>query len=295
MTGRTLRLGLAQYSCTEDRLTNLERAQASVRRLASDGAQLVVLPELFQAPYFCQTEDPSHFNWAEPAQGPSVTAMIELARSQGVVLVVPFFERRSAGLYHNSAVVLDESGSQLGMYRKMHIPDDPQYFEKYYFAPGDLGFHPIDTPRARLGVLVCWDQWYPEASRLMALAGAQILVYPTAIGWSPEEKESLGVDQRDAWKTMHRAHAIANGVFVAAVNRVGVEHSAAGQLEFWGHSLVCDPRGRILAEAGETPEDLVVDCDLCLIEQQRQMWPFFRDRRIDAYQGLLARWLDEAP
>jgi N-carbamoylputrescine amidase len=260
---------------------------------AVDGANVIVLPELYHAPYFCQTLDVEATELAEPLDGPCVSAMASIARERRVVVAVPFFERRAPGLAHNSMIVLGPDGERLGLYRKMHIPDDPQFEEKFYFAPGDLGFRPIATPHGKLGPLICWDQWFPEAARLQSLAGAQILLYPTAIGWIPNEKVELGAHQLDAWKTMQRSHAIANGVFVVAVNRVGVESVGDRQIEFWGHSFVCDPAGRVLAEAGESEATLLVEIDLGAIAEQRKWWPFLRDRRIDAYQGLLSRYLDE--
>ena len=267
-------------------------AALAAEAAARAGAKLVLLPELYHAPSFCQHADPCEFARAEPIGGPAVAAMAEVARRCGVVVAVPFFERRATGLYHNSMVVLGPDGSQLGLYRKMHIPDDPQFEEKFYFTPGDRGFAPIDTPVGRLGPLICWDQWFPEAARLQALAGAELLLYPTAIGWLASEKAELGAAQLDAWKTMQRSHAIANGVFVAAVNRIGVETMGDRSVEFWGHSFVCDPSGVVLAEAGEGEETLLVDIDFAKIAEQRRWWPFLRDRRIDAYGGLLSRYID---
>lgn len=285
------KLALVQRSCVgSDTVIGAVRA---ARDAARSGAQLIVLPELYHAPYFCQTTDPNEFERAEPLDGPSVVAMAEVAREHQVVIAVPMFEKRSVGLYHNSLVMLGPDGSRLGLYRKMHIPHDPQFEEKFYFAPGDLGFRPVDTPVGRLGPLICWDQWFPEAARLQALAGAQILLYPTAIGWLQSEKAELGAAQLDAWKTMQRSHAIANGVFVVAVNRIGVEHVGERNVEFWGHSFVCDPSGVVIAEAGEGEQTLLVDIDLALIAEQRRWWPFLRDRRIDAYQGLLSRYIDD--
>jgi N-carbamoylputrescine amidase len=254
--------------------------------------EIVCLQELFASQYFCQVEDAALFELSEPIPGPSTRALGETAKELGVTLVVPLFERRLAGVYHNSLVVLGPDGSSLGHYRKMHIPDDPLFYEKFYFTPGDLGFMAIPTPKAVLGPLICWDQWYPEGARLTALRGAELLVYPTAIGWHPKEKAEYGASQLDAWRTIQRSHAIANGVFVVAVNRVGHEGPRDGGLEFWGHSFVADPAGVVLAEAGEGEETLVVECDLTRIEAVRRGWPFLRDRRIDAYQGLDARLLD---
>jgi N-carbamoylputrescine amidase len=271
----------------------VEQAALVVGDAARAGADLIVLPELYHAPYFCQTPDVAEFARAESLDGPAVSAMSEVAREHQVVVVVPIFEARAKGLYHNSLVVLGPDGKRLGLYRKMHIPDDPQFEEKFYFAPGDTGFHPIETPLGRLGPLICWDQWFPEAARLQALAGAEVLLYPTAIGWLEREKAAEGATQLDAWKTMLRSHAIANGVFVVAVNRVGVERQGEREIEFWGHSLVCDPRGVVLDEAGEGEETRIVEIDRDLITEQRRWWPFFRDRRIDAYAGLLSRYIDD--
>jgi len=290
MSRQVVSLGLVQRACSSDRKGNLVGTCEAVREAARRGATIVVLQELFDLPYFCQARDPAIFDLAQPLDGATVSTMSTLAKELSIVVIVPFFERRASGLCHNTLVVLGPDGVRLSTYRKMHIPDDPQYSEKFYFAPGDSGFRPVTTPFGRLGTLICWDQWFPEAARLLALANAQILLYPTAIGWIEAEKAQLGDAQLDAWKTMHRAHAIANGIYVAAVNRVGIEEQGDSKLEFWGHSLVCDPAGRIIAEAGESEQLLVVDCDLELIEVQRRWWPFFRDRRIDAYGGLLDRF-----
>jgi N-carbamoylputrescine amidase len=260
---------------------------------AARGAGIVCLQELFRSEYFCQTEDHRHFSLAEAIPGPSTAALGALAAELGVVIVASLFERRAEGLYHNSAAVLDADGAYLGMYRKMHIPDDPQYYEKFYFAPGDTGFRIFDTAVGRIGVLICWDQWYPEAARLTALRGAQLLFYPTAIGWLPAEKAQYGAAQKDAWTTMQRSHAIANGVFVVAVNRVGHEGQATPNgIDFWGGSFVADPYGSVLARAGEDEEVLVVECNLALTDVARTHWPFLRDRRIDAYADLTQRYLD---
>jgi N-carbamoylputrescine amidase len=283
-------LGLIQRACSS--VEAVPKAAQAVREAATRGAKLIVLPELYHASYFCQTLDVEATGFAEPLDGPAVSAMVEVARECHVTIAVPFYERRTAGLYHNSMVVIGPSGERLGLYRKMHIPDDPQFEEKFYFAPGDLGFAPIKTTQGTLGPLICWDQWFPEAARLQALAGAEILLYPTAIGWLASEKAELGSHQLDAWKTMQRSHAIANGVFVVAVNRVGIETVGDRSIEFWGHSFVADPSGRVLVEAGEGEETLIVEIDLNAIAEQRKWWPFFRDRRVDAYQGLLARYLD---
>ncbi len=292
MTGPIVNVGLVQQASQHDKAKNLAHACDGIREAARQGASLVVLQELFATDYFCQTEDPKYFEWAEPLNGPTVQTLSDLARELQIIAVVPIFERRGQGLYHNSLAVIGADGSNLGVYRKMHIPEDPQFCEKYYFTPGDQGFSPIATPLAVLGTLICWDQWFPEAARSMALAGAELLVYPTAIGWMASEKEALGETQLDAWQTVQRSHAIANGTFVIAVNRVGKERVGSTEIEFWGHSFVCDPMGRLIAEAGGDEQILVVPCDLGLIAEQRHAWPFFRDRRIDAYDGLLERWID---
>src|SRR5213594_3172399 len=286
-------LGLVQMRCAADPAENLATATAGLREAAARGARLVCLPELFRTPYFCQREDAAAFDLAEPVPGPTTDALGRLARELAVVVVGSVFERRAAGVYHNTAVVLDADGALRGLYRKMHIPDDPLYYEKFYFTPGDLGFRAFETAAGRIGTLVCWDQWYPEAARLTALAGADVLFYPTAIGWHPREKADHGEAQVSAWQTMQRAHAIANGVYVAAVNRVGHEGPADGGLEFWGASFVCDPFGVVLAQASRTAEEvLVVECDLAHQEEVRRNWPFLRDRRIDAYAAITRRLLD---
>ncbi len=292
MGTQTVRIGLIQQALVDDPRINLEVMERSVERAAHSGARLIILPELFSLPYFCQHHDPTAFECAETENGPSVERMRALARATATTLVVPYFERRARGLYHNSLTVIGEQGETRGHYRKMHIPDDPGFEEKYYFAPGDLGFQVISTARLEVGALICYDQWFPEAARLMALGGAELLCYPTAIGWQPEEKAQLGAAQLDAWRTVQRAHAIANGVFVAAVNRVGVERRGQRSIEFWGHSFVCDPAGKVLSELGQDAGELVCDIDLGAIEEQRRWWPFLRDRRTDAYQGLLARYGD---
>ncbi|GAC1475452.1 MAG: carbon-nitrogen hydrolase [Isosphaeraceae bacterium] len=290
---RPFAVGIVQMRCSPDPEDNLRRACAGLREAAGRGAEVVCLPELFRTPYFCQTEDPAHFDLAESVPGPTSRALAEVAREAGIVVVGSVFERRTAGIYHNTAVVLDADGSLRGVYRKMHIPDDPLYYEKYYFTPGDLGFQTFDTRFANVGTLVCWDQWYPEAARLTALKGAEILFYPTAIGWHPSEKAEYGAAQAEAWSIMQRAHAISNGVFVAAVNRVGHEGADDGGIEFWGGSFLADPFGRILARAGhDTDEILVVSCDPRLQEETRRHWPFLRDRRIDAYASITQRFLD---
>ena len=289
---RSVTLGLVQSRCTLDPAENLRKAVAGVREARARGAEIVCLEELFRSQYFCQTEDHSHFALAEPVPGPTTELLSRVAAELGVVIVASLFERRAEGLYHNTAAIIDADGTYLGKYRKMHIPDDPQYYEKFYFTPGDLGFLAWDTKFGRIGVLVCWDQWYPEAARLTALAGAQILFYPTAIGWLPAEKAEHGAQQQAAWEAIQRSHAIANGVFVCAVNRVGHEGSAGGGIEFWGGSFVADPGGRILAKAGQGEEVLVTACDLGQVDASRTHWPFLRDRRIDAYGDLTKRYRD---
>ena len=284
-------------ACGPEAAENLRRAISGVEEAASAGAAVVCLPELFRSPYFCQREDAASFDLAEPVPGPTTEALGEVAQKAGAVVIAPIFERRAAGLYHNSAVVIDSTGQVAGLYRKMHIPDDPAYYEKFYFTPGDLGFVALETSVGRLGVLICWDQWYPEAARLVALQGASIIFYPTAIGWHPDEKQQFGAAQRDAWRTVQRAHAIANGLYVAAVNRVGLEKvaGAVGQgIEFWGSSFLSDPFGAIVAEAPADREAIVVgEVDLDRLEEVRRNWPFLRDRRIDAYAGLDRRFLDK--
>jgi N-carbamoylputrescine amidase len=283
-------VALIQMACRPDKETNVAKAIERIREASERGADIVCLQELFATQYPCQTEDHRQFDAAEPIPGPTSDRLAEIARQQNVVIVGSLFERRAAGLYHNTAVIYDTDGRVAGLYRKMHIPDDPLYYEKFYFAPGDLGFCSFPTSRGRLGVCVCWDQWFPEAARLTALRGAQILIYPTAIGWLPGEKETYGASQHSAWETMMRSHAIANGVFVAAPNRVGSE----GSLQFWGASFVCDPNGNVLARASHDREEIVlVECNLQQIDVVRTHWPFLRDRRIDAYGGLLKRFLDD--
>jgi N-carbamoylputrescine amidase len=293
MRERMLDVALVQMRMADDADTNDATATAAIREAASRGATLVCLPELFRSRYFCQVEDGDLCDLAEPVPGPTTQRYGALAAELGIDLVLSLFERRAPGLYHNTAVVL-HGDEVAGIYRKMHIPDDPRYYEKFYFAPGDLGFRTIETPRVRLGLLVCWDQWFPEAARLAALQGAELLVYPTAIGWHPEERQAVGDTQRDAWRTIQRSHAIANGCFVAAVNRCGFEptQGATDQgIEFFGSSFIAGPDGRVLAEAAGAEAAVVVQrIDLAAIEQQRRGWPFFRDRRIDAYGGLLERF-----
>jgi N-carbamoylputrescine amidase len=291
-----VKIGVVQMASSADSEENLERAMKKVDEAAKGGAKIICLPELFRSQYFCQKEDAAFFDLAESVPGPSTDELSKIAKTYGVTILVSVFERRTAGVYHNSIVVLTEEGEVAGLYRKMHIPDDPAYYEKFYFTPGDRGFQAIKTPHATVGALICWDQWYPEAARLTALQGAEILFYPTAIGWHPKEKSEEGQAQREAWMTIQRSHAIANGVFVVAVNRVGHEAPAGGDgLEFWGSSFVCDPFGVVLSQASvDQEETLVVDVDLKRIEEVRRNWPFLRDRRIDAYEGMTKRFLDES-
>jgi N-carbamoylputrescine amidase len=288
-------VALVQTSPSADPRQNLKRAVHMVEEAARSGARVVCLPELFRSRYFCQSEDIGAFDLAESIPGPSTEALGKVAQERKLTVIVPLFERRAAGLYHNSAAVIGESGETVGVYRKMHIPDDPGFYEKYYFTPGDLGFPAFDTAVGRIGTLICWDQWYPEAARLTALRGAGILFYPTAIGWHPREKERAGAAQRDAWMTIQRAHAIANGVFVAAVNRVGLETPPAGGagIEFWGGTFLADPFGVVIAAARTDAEEIVYgEVDPARIEDVRRNWPFLRDRRIDAYQGLDKRFIE---
>jgi N-carbamoylputrescine amidase len=296
VTTKTLKVGLVQQRCGEDREANLKASEAGVRDAAKRGAQLVLLQELHASVYFCQHENTELFNLAEPIPGPSSERLGKLASELGIVLVASLFERRAPGLYHNTAVVFERDGRIAGTYRKMHIPDDPGYYEKFYFTPGDLGFTPVQTSVGKLGVLVCWDQWYPEGARLMALAGAQLLLYPTAIGWNPADAKDEQARQRDAWVTIQRSHAVANGLPVVVANRTGFEPDPSGQTkgsQFWGHSFVCGPQGELLATAStDQPEVLVVDLDLARSENVRRWWPFLRDRRIDAYGDLLKRFRD---
>ena len=281
-------------ACASDPTQNLLRAIRGIREAARKGARVVCLPELFRSRYFCQSEDHHAFDLAEPIPGPTTDALARVAQKAKVVLVAPAFERRAAGVYHNSAAVIDTNGKLAGLYRKMHIPDDPGYYEKFYFTPGDLGFHAISTRVGRIAPLICWDQWYPEAARLAALEGAGVIFYPTAIGWHPHEKEAHGAAQQDAWKTVQRGHAIANGVYVVVVNRVGYEKAAGGGgIEFWGSSFVADPQGVVIAEApADREEVLLAEIDLDHLEEVRRNWPFLRDRRIDAYQGIEHRYLE---
>jgi N-carbamoylputrescine amidase len=290
-------IGLVQMRCTANASDNLSRAIEQIREAAKRGAQIISLHELFRSEYFCRTEDPKLFNLAEAVPGPTTETLAGIAKESNVALVVSLFERRAAGVYHNTCAVLDADGSFLGKYRKMHIPDDPLYYEKFYFTPGDLGYLNFDTKFARIGVQICWDQWYPEGSRITALSGAQVIFYPTSIGWHPHEKAQVGAEQLDAWITMHRSHAIANGIYAAAVNRVGFEgHPDKGDpgLEFWGNSFVADPFGQIISKAAADREEiLMVECDSAQSEDTRRNWPFLRDRRIDAYAPILKRWIEE--
>jgi N-carbamoylputrescine amidase len=292
---KTLTVGLVQQSCDENRDVNLSKSIESIRTASAMGAKLVVLQELHAGLYFCQREDPACFDQAETIPGPTTDLFCGVAKESGVVIVASLFERRAPGIYHNTAVVVDSDGSIAGKFRKMHIPDDPAFYEKFYFTPGDTGFHPIDTSAGRLGVLVCWDQWYPEAARLMALAGAELLIYPTAIGWDRNDVDEEKIRQKDAWTIIQRSHAVANGIPVVSVNRVGFEPDPTGVgagIDFWGSSLVVGPQGELLAQAGADEEVLIVEIDLGRTEAVRRIWPFLRDRRIDAYGDLLKRFRD---
>ena len=283
-------LGLVQMTCSPEPQKNLDKAIAQIEDAARRGAQVICLQELFRSQYLCQVEDPKYFDLAEPIPGPSTDALGKIAAARKVVIIASLFERRAAGVYHNTAAVIGANGEVIGRYRKMHIPDDPRYYEKFYFTPGDLDFVAHPTPYGSMGVLVCWDQWFPEAARLTAMAGAQVLFYPTAIGWWHGETPDDRVKMLEAWKTIQRSHAIANGVYVAVVNRTGIE----ADLEFWGSSFVVDPFGEVMASASvDREETLVVECDLGKIERTRRNWPFLRDRRIDAYQPITNRWLGE--
>ena len=284
---KTTSVAAIQLSCGDDVQANLVKTVAQIEAAAQSGAQLICLQELFASTYFCQSEDHEKFKLAETIPGPTTNALRDVAKRLGVVIVGGLFERRAAGVFHNSAVVIESDGSILGVYRKMHIPDDPYFYEKFFFTPGDLGFKNFETSVGNVGVCICWDQWFPEAARLTAMQGAEILVYPTAIGWQAPEKAEFGESQRNAWQTMMRSHAIANGVFLVAPNRVGVEDN----IEFWGSSFISDPYGNLIKVASDAnAETLVVDCDLSLVQTARTHWPFFRDRRIDAYGGLTERW-----
>src|SRR5436190_8646272 len=288
----TVVVGLVQTRCSPDPDANLKRTLRAAERAARDGAQILCTQELFRSQYFCQNADHKYFRLAETIPGTSTAAFQKLAKKHKVVIIASLFEKRAAGVYHNTAAIIDADGSLQGIYRKMHIPDDPLYYEKFYFTPGDLGFKNFETRHARIGVLVCWDQWYPEGARITSLQGANVLFYPTAIGWHPSEKAEYGEVQLDAWRTIQRAHAIANGVFVAAVNRTGYEGSPESGLEFWGNSFVADPFGRVLSQAADNGDKvLVVECDPKEMDEVRRNWPFLRDRRIDAYAAITQRWL----
>jgi N-carbamoylputrescine amidase len=288
-------IGLIQMSCGPSPADNLQKAIARIEEAAKAGAQVICLPELFRSQYFCQREDAASFDLAESIPGPTTDAMERAARENHVTVIAPVFERRAPGVYHNSAVVIDADGRSLGTYRKMHIPDDPAYYEKFYFTPGDLGFRAFDTYVGRVGTLICWDQWYPEGARLTTLRGATVLFYPTAIGWHPHEKQTLGASQQDAWRTVQRGHAIANGVYVAVANRVGEEKPPNGVgIEFWGSSFIADPFGVVVAEASQNREQILIGTiDLKRLEDVRRNWPFLRDRRIDAYGEITQRLLDK--
>ena len=286
---KTVSVAAVQLPCVSDVQENLNRTEEAIRKAASDGANLICLQELFNSLYFCQSEDHEQFKLAESIPGPTTERISSLAAELRVVIIAGVFERRAPGLFHNSAVIIESDGSVAGLYRKMHIPDDPFFYEKFYFTPGDLGFKCFDTSIGKIGICICWDQWFPEAARLTALAGAELLVYPTAIGWQAAEKEAFGESQLSAWQTMMRSHAIANGVFLVAPNRVGIEDN----IEFWGHSFIADPYGNIVTESDHHgPATILAQCDLNLVETARTHWPFLRDRRIDAYQGLDKRMLD---
>lgn len=284
----TISVGLVQMACSPDASKNLEKAVDSIRAAAKQGAQIICLPELFLTQYFCQTEDPDNFSLAEPLPGPTSTTLSNLAKELQVVLIVPLFEKRTQGIYHNTAIVIDADGSIAGTYRKMHIPDDPCFFEKFYFTPGDTGFKSFSTRYGKVGVLICWDQWFPEAARLTALSGAQFLFYPTAIGYQDEDAK-VSQQQISAWETIQKSHAISNGVFLASVNRVGRENA----LTFWGKSFICNPFGEVIGQAEDEPQIVIAKCPLSEIESTRQNWPFLRDRRVDAYQGLSKLYLDD--
>jgi N-carbamoylputrescine amidase len=291
--GAVIRLGLLQAACSPDPDENLRKMLTLGEKAAEAGAQVLCTPELFRSQYFCQAEEHRYFQLAETIPGPSTEAFQEVARDRGVVVVAAIFEKRAAGIYHNSAAIIDADGSLLGVYRKMHVPDDPLFYEKFYFTPGDTGFKAWQTRYAKIGVLICWDQWYPEAARLTALRGAEILIYPTAIGWHPAEKQEFGARQHSSWETIQRAHAIANGCYVAAVNRIGHEKLAGDGLEFWGQSFAADTSGMIIAKAEPATEQvMIVPIDLSQVDLTRTHWPFLRDRRIDAYAGLTQRYLD---
>jgi N-carbamoylputrescine amidase len=289
-------IGLLQLAFSSNPNDNMKKTLSWVEKAAAHGAQIICLPELYRSQYFCQKEDSSFFDLAETIPGPSTGAFQKAAKQLNVSIIVPLFEKRAPGVYHNSAVIIDADGKTLGVYRKMHIPDDPAYYEKYYFAPGDLGFKSFQTKFGKIGTLICWDQWYPEGARLTALQGAEVLFYPTAIGWHPAEKERYGASQKDSWITIQRSHAIANGVYVVSANRIGLEKIIPGTdgIQFWGSSFICDPQGVILAQASEDKEEiLLAEVDIKHLETIRRNWPFLRDRRIDAYGDITKRFLDE--
>jgi N-carbamoylputrescine amidase len=294
VSSSTVRLGLLQTGCSADPEANLKKTLAAAERAAKDGAQIICTQELFRTQYFCQSEDHKYFALAEPIPGPSTDAFQKLAKKHKVVVIASLFEKRAAGVYHNTAAIIDADGTLLGIYRKMHIPDDPLFYEKFYFTPGDLGFRAWQTRYAKIGVLICWDQWYPEGARLTVLQGADILFYPTAIGWHPSEKKQHGANQYGAWELIQRSHSVANGCYVAASNRVGLERPSGGDgLEFWGQSFVAGTSGQILAKASPVNEEnLIVPVDLAKVDVTRTHWPFLRDRRIDAYDGLTSRLID---
>ncbi|WP_390620885.1 carbon-nitrogen hydrolase [Thalassoglobus neptunius] len=295
MQNQPMNVALIQRSASTDPQENLEATISDIRRAAEQGGKIICTQELFRSQYFCQSEDHANFELAETIPGPSTKAFSQIASECGVVIVASLFEKRAPGLYHNTAVVFDADGSELGLYRKMHIPDDPLFYEKFYFTPGDLGFKVFSTRFGKVGVLICWDQWYPEAARLTALAGAEILFYPTAIGWHPAEKAEYGEAQHSSWETIQRSHAIANGVFVAAANRIGHEGDPDGGIQFWGQSFLCNPSGTIIAKASQDKaEILMAECDFSTIDQQRTHWPFLRDRRIDAYSPIVNRYIEQS-
>lgn len=295
MAKRKYKVSVIQLNLNDVAENNLKKCISWVRDAASQGAEVILLPELYSSHYFCQSEDVDNFALAEPLYSTSFIAFSELAKELGVVIIVPFFEKRMAGIYHNSAYIIDTDGTEAGLYRKMHIPDDPHFYEKFYFTPGDLGFQAIETKKGTIGTLICWDQWYPEAARITALKGAEVLFYPTAIGWHPKEKEQYGENQYGAWMNVMKGHAVANGVFVAAANRIGLEKYIEGTegIQFWGASFIAGPQGEILAQASHDKEEiLIAEVDLDLQENVRQNWPFFRDRRIDAFGDITKRAID---
>ncbi|MFD2939326.1 carbon-nitrogen hydrolase [Flavobacterium notoginsengisoli] len=296
MPKRKYKISVIQLNLNDVAENNLKKCISWVRDAASQGAEVILLPELYSSHYFCQSEDVDNFALAEPLYSTSFVAFSELAKELGVVIIVPFFEKRMAGIYHNSAYIIDTDGTEAGLYRKMHIPDDPHFYEKFYFTPGDLGFQAIETKKGTIGTLICWDQWYPEAARITALKGAEVLFYPTAIGWHPKEKEQYGENQYGAWMNVMKGHAVANGVFVAAANRIGLEKYIEGTegIQFWGASFIAGPQGEILAQASHDKEEiLIAEVDLDLQENVRQNWPFFRDRRIDAFGDITKRAIDK--